>query len=53
LLSRVGIRGHGTESSAPFYQTAWVVSEWRNGKCTRSHAFLSEAEALEAVGLSE
>ena len=33
--------------------TQWQVTEWRNRKAIRIRAFTSEAEALEAAGLSE
>src|SRR5262245_49311883 len=31
----------------------WLLAEWRNGQIVRSQAFATEAEALEAAGLSE
>ena len=52
-VTRVRFRGHGIESDAPWEQTQWHVAEWRQGKIIRWRAFLSEAEALEAAGLSE
>jgi len=30
-----------------------VLATWRNGKCVEAHAWLSHAEALEALGLRE
>jgi hypothetical protein len=53
VLFRISIRGHGIGSDAPIEQSPWVVQEWRDRKCVRSHAFSNKAEALEAVGLSE
>jgi ketosteroid isomerase-like protein len=53
VLVRAAIRGHGTDSSAPFDTTAWMVMEFRKGKCVASLNFLSEADALEAAGLRE
>jgi ketosteroid isomerase-like protein len=50
---RVRFRGHGTASGATMEQTAWQVVEWREKKCVRFLVFGSEAEALEAAGLSE
>ena len=50
---RVRLRGYGVESRAPMEQTFWAVSEWREKKVVRFLMFASEAEALEAAGLSE
>jgi ketosteroid isomerase-like protein len=44
-------RGHGVQSDAPMDQTYWMVAKWRDRRSLR--IYLSEAEALEAVGLSE
>jgi ketosteroid isomerase-like protein len=52
-IARVRQRGHGVESDAPMGQTQWVVTEWRDKKAVWSRIVLSEAEALEAAGLSE
>jgi ketosteroid isomerase-like protein len=52
-IARTRFSGHGVASDVPFEQTSWTVTEWRNGKGTRSRVFGSEAEALEAAGLSE
>jgi hypothetical protein len=52
-VARVHYRGHGLESDAPIDQTIWQVAEWQDRKCLRFRTFLSEAEALEAAGLSE
>ncbi len=53
LVGRVRIRGQGMESDAPWEQTQWHVTEWRNGRAIRWRACASEAEALDAAGLSE
>jgi len=52
-VARVRNRGHAMKSGAPFDQTTWQIAEWRHGKCVRLRTVLSEAEALEATGLSE
>jgi ketosteroid isomerase-like protein len=53
-VARVRLRGRGIESDAPLDQTTWQVAEWRYKKCVvRLRIFLSEADALEAAGLSE
>src|SRR3954452_287980 len=52
-LARCQLRGHGVASDVLVDQTVWVVTEWRNGKAIRSQTLGSEAEALEAAGLSE
>jgi ketosteroid isomerase-like protein len=45
--------GHGAGSDLPFEDLAWHVSHWRSGKCVWWRVCLSEAEALEAIRLSE
>jgi len=52
-MGLVRIRGHGDESGAPVDQVIWQVGEWRDGKLVRLSSHDSEAEALEAAGLSE
>jgi ketosteroid isomerase-like protein len=52
-VARVRLRGQGMESDAPTEATLWEVVEWRRSKAIRWRHFRSEAEALEAVGLSE
>jgi ketosteroid isomerase-like protein len=49
----VRVSGRGAESDTPFDAAVWQVHQWRHGKCIRWHAYPSESEALEAVGLSE
>ena len=52
-VARLRVRGHGVESAAPMEQETWQLGEWRDSKVIRWDTFLSEAEALEAAGLSE
>jgi len=52
-LATIRLIGHGASSAAPTYQATWQVGRWRRGKCVWWRAFLTHAEALEAVGLSE
>ena len=40
-------------SGATMDETVWQVAEWRQRKCVRWRTFASEADALEAAGLSE
>jgi ketosteroid isomerase-like protein len=47
------LRGHGAESGAPIERTLWQIVEWQERKTVRWRVFESEAEALEAAGLSE
>ena len=47
------LRGHGAGSGAPFERTYWGLFRLRDKRVTWWHAFQSEAEALEAAGLSE
>jgi ketosteroid isomerase-like protein len=52
-METVRIRGHGGGSRVPVDQVIWLVGEWHNGKLVRFSSHYSEAEALEAAGLSE
>jgi ketosteroid isomerase-like protein len=52
-LASIRLRGHGSESGAPIDQPLAQIIDWRRGKAVRVESFRSEAEALEAVGLSE
>ena len=52
-VSRIHLRGHGSDTGAPIDQVAWQIGEWRDGKCVRLSHVLTEAEAQEAAGLSE
>jgi len=45
--------GHGAGSDVPFEDLLWHGCRWRHGKCVWWRAFETEAEALEAVGVSE
>ena len=47
------LRGQGAGSGAPIERTMWLTNEWRDRKLVWWCAFGSEAEALEAAGLSE
>jgi hypothetical protein len=46
-------RGHGEGSDTPIEETLWLVARWRRGRCAGWSACQTEAEALEAAGLSE
>jgi hypothetical protein len=52
-LASLRARGHGAGSEVPFEDLLWQAGRWRRGKCEWWRAFGTEAEALEAVGLSE
>ena len=52
-FSALRSHGHGSSSSVPVEQKHWQVIDWRDGKIVRLESFRSQAEALEAVGLSE
>ncbi len=52
-FSRLRFRGHGMESGVPIVDMQWHVVEWRHGSVARLRTLRSEAEALEAAGLSE
>ena len=52
-IAALRVRGHGLGSGVPFEETVWAAGEWRDGKVKRWQNFGSEAEALEAAGLSE
>jgi ketosteroid isomerase-like protein len=52
-LATVNLRGHGAGSDIPWEWTVWQVGRWRRGKCVWWASFDTQAEALEAVGLSE
>jgi hypothetical protein len=47
------LRGQGAGSGAPIERPMWLANEWRYKKCVWWCAFGTEAEALEAAGLSE
>jgi hypothetical protein len=52
-LSDLRGRGHGASSDVPFEQKLWHLVEWRGEKVTSWRSFETEAEALEAAGLSD
>ena len=45
--------GHGADSEAPLIDPFWMPQRWRDGKCVWWRNCATEAEAFEAVGLSE
>jgi ketosteroid isomerase-like protein len=53
VVARGRLRGEGAGSGAAFERTLWLAVEWRGGQEVWWHAFETEAEALEAVGLRE
>jgi len=52
-LTRFLARGHAAGSNTPLVDPAWIAGRWRDGKCLWWRICSTEAEALEAVGLSE
>lgn len=52
-IAAIRLRGHGSASQAPIDQPLSQLIQWHNGKAVRVESFRTEAEALEAVGLSE
>ena len=53
VLCRFEARAHGAASDTPLVDPVWHVTKWRDGKCVWWRVFTTEAEALEAVALSE
>jgi ketosteroid isomerase-like protein len=53
VVVRGRLSGHGAGSGAKFVRTMWMAVEVRGGKVTQWAVFETEAEALEAAGLSE
>ena len=47
------VRGHGVDRDVPFEETLWGAAEFRQGKVVWWQTCRTEAEALEAAGLSE
>jgi hypothetical protein len=47
------VRGHGSDTDTPFEMPLWQVVRWRRAKGIWWQVFVTEADALEAVGLSE
>jgi ketosteroid isomerase-like protein len=52
-VAHLRARGHGDASATPVVETVWQLVRWRDGKCVWWRNFSTEAEALEAAGLSE
>ena len=52
-IATLRMRGRGVESDTPVDSTLWQVSEFREGKCVGWRAYTTQAEALEAVGISD
>ena len=52
-LTTLRTRGHGADSDTPIEDTVWVVVDWRDKQVVRWRVLSTEAEALEAVGVSE
>ena len=53
VVVRVRQEGRGVESGAPIEAVYWFVYTLRKRKAVRLELYRTEAEALEAVGLSE
>jgi ketosteroid isomerase-like protein len=53
VIVAVRVHGHGLDSGVPIDEKLWMASRARNGRVTWWRNFVSEAEALEAVGLRE
>ena len=53
VIAALRLRGHSGDSGVPFNEAVWLASKARDGKATWWQTFRSEAEALEAAGLSE
>jgi ketosteroid isomerase-like protein len=52
-IGRMRYRGRGSGSTAPFDETIWLVSSWRDGRSVWAKSFRNRAEALEAAGLTD
>ena len=52
-LTKMHTSGHGADSDSPLEETNWVAVQWRDKKVLWWGIFATEAEALEAVGLSK
>ena len=51
VLAAVRERGRDTTSGIGFEQTVWVPSRWLQGECVWWGVFLSEQDALQALGV--
>ena len=52
-LARLRARGHGAGSATPLEEVLWQVGRWRGGRYTWWRNCSTEAEALEAAGLTD
>jgi SnoaL-like protein len=52
MLMDLRMRGRSTGIEVPFGKVAWIFT-YRNGLVVHQKLYMSQAEALEAVGLSE
>jgi hypothetical protein len=52
-LAALRLAGHGARSDTPIEIPLWVLGEWRDRKAVWWKAYGTEAEALEAAGLSK
>jgi hypothetical protein len=52
-VAALRMRGHGAGSDTPVEEMQWLVSKWRDNKVVRWSSHVTEAEALDAVGLPE
>jgi ketosteroid isomerase-like protein len=53
VLAKIRMAGRGVSSGLAIEQAAWQVSRFRDGKLVGFYGYGSEAEALQAAGLSE
>ncbi len=52
-VAAIRLRGHSSISDAPIDQPLSQMIQWRHNKAVRVESFRTEAEALEAMGLSK
>ena len=52
-IAVLGNSAHGAVSDTPVEQRLWIVGRWRDRKGVWWRTFRTEAETLEAAGLSE
>lgn len=53
VVATIRAVGHGAGSDLPVEDNIFHASRWRDGRCVWWQVFTTEAEALEAAGLSE
>jgi ketosteroid isomerase-like protein len=53
IIAALRNQAHGEGSDTPLEELVWQMAEWRDGKIIRWQMYRSEAEALEAAGLSD